>query len=106
MDNIKIIYQILKALDDSMDYEEFDERRISADKLGISENRRLSILKMLADRKLIEGIHFDVDGVGNLYPSIARIRLTLAGLEYMDENSRLNRVAKTLKGIKDAIPGA
>ncbi len=37
MDNIAIIYKILKALEESMDYEDFDPRRISAEHLGISE---------------------------------------------------------------------
>lgn len=31
MDNIKIIYKILKMLEEAMDYEEFDARRISAE---------------------------------------------------------------------------
>lgn len=106
MDNIKIIYKILKALEEAMDYDEFDDRRISAVQLGVSENRLLSILKMMKDRGLIEGISFDEDMAGHLYPSVGRLRITLAGLEYMSENSAMNRVAKTLKGIKDAIPGA
>lgn len=106
MDNIAVIYKILKALEESMDYPEFDDRRISADRLGISEVRRMAILKMLKDRRLIEGISFDEDMEGNLYHSVCRIRITLAGLEYMEENSAMQRFAKMLKGIKDAIPGA
>ncbi len=106
MDNIKIIYQILQALEEAMDYETFDVRRISEERFGISRPRLLSILKMMKDRGLIEGIYFEEDASGNLYPSISRIRITLSGIEYMEENTAMKRMAKTLKGIKDAIPGA
>ena len=106
MDNIKVIYKILKALEEAMDYEDFDARRISAAQLGVKEVRLLAILKMMKDRGLIEGISFDEDMAGHLYSSMGRLRITLAGLEYMSENSAMNQVAKTLKGIKDAIPGA
>ncbi len=106
MDNIAIIYKILKALEESMDYEDFDPRRISAEHLGISEARLLFILKMMKDRNLIEGVTFEEDMTGHLYQNTGRVRITLTGLEYMSENTTMKRVAKTPKGIKDSIPGA
>ena len=36
MDNIRIVYRILKALEESMDAEEMDDRIISAEPLGVS----------------------------------------------------------------------
>ena len=59
MDNVKIVYKILKALEEAMDYEEFDSRRISAERLGVSEMRLLLILKAMKDKGLIEGISFE-----------------------------------------------
>ena len=106
MDNIKIIYKILKMLEEAMDYEEFDARRITAEHLGISEPRLTAILRMMKERGLIEGVYFDEDMAGNTYMRIGRLRITLDGLEYMGENSLMNRAAKAMKGIKDAIPGA
>ena len=106
MDNVKIVYKILKALEEAMDYEEFDSRRISAERLGVSEMRLLLILKAMKDKGLIEGISFEEDVKGNLYPTTTRIRITMDGMEYMSENSTMQRVTKTLKGIKDSIPGA
>ena len=47
MDNVQTIYKILRAIESSMDCDEFDHRLISADVLGVSENRRLYILRML-----------------------------------------------------------
>ena len=99
MGNIGVIYRILKALDISMDYEEFAER------LGISEPRRLYLLHMLLDAGLIEGIAIEIDCAGNFYISKGRTRLTLKGLEYMNNNSLMQRAMKAAKGIKDSIPG-
>ena len=44
MNNFTIIYKILKALESSMDLDEFDIETISAEHLKISENRRNRIL--------------------------------------------------------------
>ncbi len=106
MDNVKIIYRILKSLEEAMDYEDFDARSVSAERLGISEAHLQAVLKVMKDRGLIEGISFEEDMRGNLYTTVTRIRITLAGIEYKNENSMMKRMAKTLKGIKDAIPGA
>lgn len=105
MGNIGVIYRILKALDVSMDYEEFDEGILSAARLGISEPRRLYLLHMLLDAGLIEGIAIEIDCAGNFYISKGRPRLTLKGLEYMNNNSLMQRAMKAAKGIKDSIPG-
>ena len=100
MDNINIIYKILKALEISMDTEEFDERSISADTLHITEMRRLSILRMLLQERIIEGFFVDTDAAGNFLLSKGRPRLTLKGIEYLSENSLMQRAMKTAKGIK------
>lgn len=105
MDNIRIIYRILKTLETSMDAEEFDRRSIAADTLHVSEQRLLSLLRMLVEAGLIEGIYIDVDAAGNFMVSESRPRLTLTGLEYLNENSLMQRAMKMAKGIKDSIPG-
>ena len=38
MDNLNIIYKILKQLEKAMDYDEFDMETVSAERLKISEN--------------------------------------------------------------------
>ena len=105
MDNIRIIYRILKALEESMDAEEMDDRIISAEALGVSRPRLLSILRMLLQAGLIEGIAVETDVAGNFLVSKGRPRLTLKGLEYPNENSLMQRAMKMAKGIKDCIPG-
>lgn len=54
MSDFSTIYKILSALRDSMDYEQFDMRLISAERLGITEPRRSSLLRMLAASGYIE----------------------------------------------------
>ena len=105
MDNVRIIYRILKTLEASMDAEEFDRRAISAETLRVSEQRLLSLLRMLVEAGLIEGVHINVDAARNFMVSESRPRLTLKGLEYLNENSLMQRAMKMAKGIKDSIPG-
>ena len=44
MNNFTVIYKILKALEESMDYEEFDDNLISPEVLGITKERRNKLL--------------------------------------------------------------
>ena len=56
MDNFTVIYKILKALEQAMDYDEFDISRISHTKLNISYQRWEKIMIMLAKTGYIEGV--------------------------------------------------
>ena len=64
MDNIRIIYRILSVLNSSMDTETFDERSLSPETLGITRARLLSLMRMLIQGGLVEGISVDVDTDG------------------------------------------
>ena len=105
MDNIRIIYRILSVLEASMDTEAFDERSISPETLGITRARLLSLLRMLLQEGLIEGISVDTDAAGNFLVSKGRTRITLKGLEYLNENSLMQRAMRMEKGINDCVPG-
>lgn len=101
-DNFKIIYKILSAFEKSLDIEEFDMSEISAEKLKISNIRFTKYLEMLIEAEYIAGIEIqenltDID----ILPSNPHI--TLKGLEYLSENSIMQRMYKTAKGIKDLI---
>lgn len=102
MDNFKIIYKILRLLEEAMDYEEFDVSLLNPELLGVSENRMNAILIMLQDEGYITGIIYrkGLNGVKLNKPVI-----TLKGLEYLEENSTMKKVAGLLKGIKEAVPG-
>ena len=100
MGDFNTIYKILAALKASMDYDEFDSRLISAERLNVSEPRRRELLRMLSQAGYITGIAF----TGDVMISIGRLRLTLRGLEYIEENSLMKRAYRAAKDIKDLIP--
>lgn len=103
MGDFNTIYKILAALKASMDYDEFDCRLISAERLNVSEPRRRELLRMLSQAGYITGIAFDESAAGDVMMSIGRPRLTLKGLEYLEENSLMKRAYRAAKGIKELI---
>lgn len=104
MDNFKIIYRILKYLEKAMDYDEADTDFISAKKLGISDQRWIAIMEMLAKEGYITGIDIKRCIGGDICMSMSDIRITMKGLEYLQENSLMQKAAKLAKGIADIIP--
>lgn len=103
MDNFKIIYKILKMLEKAMDYDEPDTSVISADSLGISQNRWDAIMVMLQEDGYVEGVHY-VKTMGMKGVKLTNLRITLKGLEYLEENSFMKKAANIAKGITDLIP--
>lgn len=108
MDNFKIIYKILSVLEKSMDLENVDTERISSNNLGISQQRWDKYMEMLLDAGYITGY---IKGVsikkytdGEMRVDIESIRITLKGLEYLSENSIMQRMYNATKVITNLIP--
>lgn len=105
MNDFKLIYRILKYLQMSLDIEEPDFSPIGADALGMTQAKWSRIMKMLADDGYISGLNIiDVDNAP--YPFIRFTRsteLTLKGLEYLEENSLMQKAAKIAKGVVGVI---
>lgn len=99
MDNFKIIYRILKNLEKAMELEEFDKNSISAESLGIPFPLWCRIMKMIVDSGYVTGV--------DVYPKATLVRpeITLKGLEYLNENAIMKKVANFFKGIKESVPG-
>ena len=102
-DNFKCIYKILRALEKAMDYPEFELSQIDYNKLEISKERWARYLEMMADIGYIKGIRVYKDITGETVVDNDDIRITLKGLEYLTENSIMQRIYKATKGIKDII---
>ena len=106
MDNFTIIYNILKTLEKAMSLEEFDKNVISAESQKIPFPLWCRIIKIMYDNNYITGVEvwetFDCN-----YPKAALIRpeITLKGLEYLNENSIMKKIANAAKGIKESTPG-
>ena len=94
----KLIYRILKILRDSMSADEFDPKRLDPDRLGTNRNTRDALLIQLLRSGYIEGIQID-QYVGETRPTVSDLqyaRITLDGLEYMEENSWMQKAAKLM----------
>lgn len=99
MDNFKVIYKILSTLEKAMDYPEFDINLISAEKLGISQERWCRYIEMMADTGYIKGVEMYMDITGELNVEAKEMRITLKGLEYLQENTIMQRMYQMAKGI-------
>jgi len=102
-DNFKVIYKILTAFERSLDAEDFDIDTISAEALGISGIRLIKYLEMLSDAGYITGIDFEEDITGSLMIHADNPLITIKGLEYLSENTIMQRIYKSIKGIKEII---
>lgn len=100
-DNFKCIYKILKALEKAMDYPEFDISQISHEKLEINKERWGRYLEMMCDSGYIKGVKVYTDCTGELCVDDEGIKITLKGLEYLTENTIMQRLYKTAMGIKE-----
>lgn len=88
-----------------MDYEILDIRRLSADNLGVTEPRRRALLGMLLKNGYVEGFQ-TIQYIGDPTPNIEGlegIRITLKGLEYLEENSLMQKAARFAKRIAEVL---
>ncbi len=104
MDNFKAVYKILSTLEKAMDLPEFDLSQISAEKLGVSKERWAKYLEMMVDVGYIKGIRVYRDITDEINIEDEGIRITLKGLEYLQENSIMKKLYKSAKGIVDLVP--
>lgn len=107
MDNFRIIYRILKYLEEHMGEENIDIDRISHERLGISFVRWESLLRMMQEEGYIRGLLYE-QSMSDSSPHVVtpiRPRITIKGLEYLEENGFMKKAAETLKTIKEIIPG-
>ena len=105
MDNFKAVYKILTALEKAMDYLEFDIRQVGPDELGVTPERWSRYIEMMADVGYIKGVSVSRDILGEIRVSTKDVRITLKGLEYLQENSIMQRMYNAAKGIKEITPG-
>ena len=106
MNDFTAIYRILKALSAAIDDEEFDPERLSAEALGTTERRRNAMLVMLLENGYISGVEaVFYRGGRDPWPRarLASPRITLKGLEYLQENSIMQKCAKIALGIADRV---
>lgn len=105
MSDSKAIYLILKSIDFAF---ENNLRRdiFDLDKIKISERRLRIILKSLYDSGYIDGIDF-IYVMNDDIPDykLMGCYLTIQGMLFLEENSTMKTVYRTLKEAKEWIPG-
>lgn len=104
MDNFKAVYKILSTLEKAMDYPEFDPNQINAEVLGVSEERWSRYIEMMSDVGYIKGADINRYIDGSTHIDLSNVRITLKGLEYLQENSIMQRMYRLAKGLKDIAP--
>lgn len=104
MDNFKVIYRILHYLEKAMDYNEADVSCISASALGISESRWTAIMEMIVREGYVIGVTVSHSCSGEILTWFNDPRITLHGLEYLNENSLMQKAAKQAKEIAEMTP--
>lgn len=104
MDNFKAVYMILSALEKSMDLPQANVEMFNAEAIGVSEERWKKYIEMMLDCGYIKGVTAKTYMSGSTVVDCQNIRITLKGLEYLQENSMMQKIYKTMKGIKDVVP--
>lgn len=102
-DNFKCIYKILKTLEAALDYSGIDLEEIGYERLEISKERWVKYLEMMIDMGLIKGIDFRTYVDGEIRVINNNVRITLAGLEYLSENTIMQRIYRTAIKAKDIV---
>lgn len=105
MDNFKAVYKILTALEKAMDLSEFDIMQVGPDALCVTPERWSRYLEMMADVGYIKGVAIRRDILGEICVDAKEIRITLKGLEYLQENSVMRKIYNAEKGITEIVPG-
>ena len=94
---LKIIYSILK---------EFSEgnNSIHQETYGIEYNEFLSILEFTQEEGLIKGAKFAHTKTEPTVGWWDNAKVTMKGIQYLEENSTKVKVYKTLKEVRDWLP--
>lgn len=100
-----IMYRILAYLYDCMKRGcKPDPSRVLYEHLCINRNYWIAIMIELAERGFIKGVKIShADDETNVYLSDPTV--TMAGVEFLMENSMMNKAKRFLQDIKATVPG-
>ena len=96
----KVIISLLAELRDD------EEKKPHWDDYGISKEKFASIVEMMVDEGLIKNASISRGGIGNKAQAVFlnNAKVTLKGLDYLQDNSALVKTYKGLKEIRDWLP--
>lgn len=100
-----IVYQVLKYLYEGLKTgEEPEAIRLTASAYSIPESYWGYILLSLLEEGYVKGIAVHSTKSGILFSDLQDAVITPKGIEYLFENSLLQKVKRTLKDVKELIP--
>ena len=100
------IFRILKAIDIAYEKNNFNlDETLNLEKLVISERRLILMLEQLKEKNYITGISLNHSISGHIKIGFNNPRLTLDGLDFLENNSSMKKAYKMLKEAKEWIPG-
>lgn len=105
MNNFKAIYKILRLLDKHKGDERFDYALISAGALKIPFEAWEQLMIELQESGYMKGLVY-TQSLSESFPHIVepiRPRITLKGMEYLEDNSMMKRVGEALRLIGEII---
>ena len=94
-----IIWKILNILGLALDLKKVPLEQLTAKRFKISENRFNNYLVMLNDAGYIEGVRILDNLTDELELDISEIKITLEGIEFLIENSTMNKIATAAKEV-------
>ncbi|MBQ1628001.1 MAG: hypothetical protein II098_02440 [Treponema sp.] len=94
-----IIWKILNTLDLALDLECVPPEELSAKKFKITENRFQNYLLMLQNAGYVDGVECSEYIDGSINFDISNIKITLEGIQFLIENSMMNKIAVAAKEI-------
>jgi len=104
MENLRLAYKILTLLDKSMSVEELDDSALSAESFGVPEVQFNKVMAQLVNSNFVDGIevYYTFD---QRYPKIKLTMpmITLAGMEYLKENSAMKKIAEGAKTLASMV---
>lgn len=105
-DYFKIVYVILEELYGCRKANQrIDLEAISPKRFGIEAGYLLSILEELLETGYAKGFIVKHSKTGKYVMNLEEIEITMNGIEYLQENSKMKQIYKMAKEIKDFIPG-
>lgn len=105
-DFFKIVYIILTELYETMKAgEKLDTWNISPERLQIPESYWLDIIEEMLREGYVKEVLIRTTKTGRAVAGIGDMKITARGIDYLQNNSALQKVKDTLKSIKDIMPG-
>lgn len=103
VDNLRIVYRILSIIEKKMEYTQFDLSQLSPSSLGVSLELRNNLLCSIISAGYVEGATIKRNVLGEISIDLENARLSIAGMEYLSENSVMQKIARAAKGIAEVV---